>query len=251
MLSENNLRVLKGSSVRDKKALIFSGDIFRPLLSNRRFARHRLSLISSSRILTPSATHTTNASFAKPMMLVPAGSSGDVYHSLDGVHIGPFPGFCIKRSWTSFPLSWLRCRNSTSHLSTSEAFPGTPGRNHYRRHGQHLPRPCLNMSGTSGAPWNLRTRAPRSDTFNRHLSCRGCCSCETYCRTPVTRNSGNLLHLLGCGTLPIRSSIFLAVADMLCLPQLIGSLWSSFHRDEWRACRTRQRTDCPVPSAGQ
>ena len=40
-----------------------------------RFARHRLSLILSSRILTLSAAHTTSASSAKPMMLDPAGWS--------------------------------------------------------------------------------------------------------------------------------------------------------------------------------
>ena len=57
------------------KASVFSGAIFRHLLSNERFAHHRLSLILSSRILTSSAAHTTNASSAKPMMLVPAGNS--------------------------------------------------------------------------------------------------------------------------------------------------------------------------------
>ena len=48
---------------------------FWPLLSNQRFARHRLSLIYSSRIPALSAAHTTNASSAKPMNLVPAGRS--------------------------------------------------------------------------------------------------------------------------------------------------------------------------------
>ena len=57
------------------KAPVFSGSIFKPLLSNQRFMRHRLSLILSSRIPTSSAAHTTSASSAKPMMLVPAGSS--------------------------------------------------------------------------------------------------------------------------------------------------------------------------------
>ena len=57
------------------KDSVFSGAIFRPLLSNHRFARQRLSLILSSRIVTSSAVHTTSASSAKPMMLVPAGKS--------------------------------------------------------------------------------------------------------------------------------------------------------------------------------
>ena len=57
------------------KASVFSGAIFRHLLSSQRFARHRLSLILSSRIPTSLAAHTTSASFAKPMMLVPAGRS--------------------------------------------------------------------------------------------------------------------------------------------------------------------------------
>ena len=57
----------------NSKASVFSGAIFRPLLSNQRFARHRVSLILSSRILTLSAAHTSSATSAKPMMLVPAG----------------------------------------------------------------------------------------------------------------------------------------------------------------------------------
>ena len=57
------------------KAFVFSGTIFRSLLSNQCFARQRLSLILSSRIPTLSAAHTTSASSEKPMMLVPAGRS--------------------------------------------------------------------------------------------------------------------------------------------------------------------------------
>ena len=57
------------------KASVFSGAICRHLLSKQRFARHRLSLILSSRILKSSAVHTTSASSAKPMMLVLAGRS--------------------------------------------------------------------------------------------------------------------------------------------------------------------------------
>ena len=58
-----------------RKASVFSGAIFRPLLSNRRVSHHRLLLVLSLRILTSSAGHTTSASSAKPMMLVTAGSS--------------------------------------------------------------------------------------------------------------------------------------------------------------------------------
>ena len=54
-------------------ASVFSGAIFRHPLSKQRFARHRLSLILSSRILTSSAAHMTSASSAKPIMLDPAG----------------------------------------------------------------------------------------------------------------------------------------------------------------------------------
>ena len=57
------------------KASVFSGEIFRYLLSNQRSARHRLSLKLNSRILTSSAPHTTSASSAKTMMLVPASRS--------------------------------------------------------------------------------------------------------------------------------------------------------------------------------
>ena len=56
------------------EASVFSGAIFRPLLANQRFARHRLLLILSSRILMSSAAH-TSASSAKLMTLVPAGRS--------------------------------------------------------------------------------------------------------------------------------------------------------------------------------
>ena len=52
------------------KASVFSAAIFRHLLCNQRFARHRLSLILSSRIPTSSAVHTTSASSAKPIMLI-------------------------------------------------------------------------------------------------------------------------------------------------------------------------------------
>ena len=57
------------------KISVFSGAIFRHLLSNQRFARQRLSFILSCRIPTSSVAHTTSASSAKPMMLVPAGRS--------------------------------------------------------------------------------------------------------------------------------------------------------------------------------
>ena len=53
------------------KASVFSGAIFRHLPSNQRLARHTLSLILSSRILTLSAAHATSASSAKSTMLVP------------------------------------------------------------------------------------------------------------------------------------------------------------------------------------
>ena len=53
------------------KASVFSGAVFRHLLSNQRFALYRLSLILSFRILTSSAAHATSASSAKPMILVP------------------------------------------------------------------------------------------------------------------------------------------------------------------------------------
>ena len=55
------------------KASVFSGAICRPLLSNQCFARYRLSLILSSKILTSSAPHTTSALSAKPMMIVATG----------------------------------------------------------------------------------------------------------------------------------------------------------------------------------
>ena len=75
MFFENDPRVLKGSPVRDQQSLVFSGAIFRPLLSNQRITRHKISLILSSRIPMSSAAHTTSALSAKPMMLIPAGSS--------------------------------------------------------------------------------------------------------------------------------------------------------------------------------
>ena len=57
------------------KTSVFYGAILRPLLSNQRLDRHRLSLILSSRISTSSVVHTASASSAKPTMLVPAGRS--------------------------------------------------------------------------------------------------------------------------------------------------------------------------------
>ena len=71
MFFENDLRVFEGSPVREQQRL----GLFRHLLSYQRFVRHRLPLIRSFRILTSSAAHTTSASSAKPMMLVPAGRS--------------------------------------------------------------------------------------------------------------------------------------------------------------------------------
>ena len=53
------------------KASLFSGAIFKPLLSNQRFARHRLLLILRSRVPTSLAAHTTSASSVKSMMLIP------------------------------------------------------------------------------------------------------------------------------------------------------------------------------------
>ena len=55
MFPENDLRALDGSPVHDQQSL----GLFRHLLSNQCLARHRLSLILSSRILTSSAAHTT------------------------------------------------------------------------------------------------------------------------------------------------------------------------------------------------
>ena len=54
---------------------IFSGTIFRRLLSNQRFACHRFSLILSPRILTPSAAHTITALSVQPIILIPLGRS--------------------------------------------------------------------------------------------------------------------------------------------------------------------------------
>ena len=68
-------RYWKGLLSVTSKASVFSGAIVRPLPSNQRFARHRLSLILSFRIPTSSVAHTTSASSAKPTMLVPAGRS--------------------------------------------------------------------------------------------------------------------------------------------------------------------------------
>ena len=69
------------------KASVFSGAIFTPLPSNQRFARHRLSLILSSRIMSSSAAHTISASSAKLMMLVPLGSFLRL-HFLQDVGVG-------------------------------------------------------------------------------------------------------------------------------------------------------------------
>ena len=57
------------------KASVFSEPISRLLLSNKRFIRHKLSLILSSRILTSLAANTTSGSSAKPIILIPVGRS--------------------------------------------------------------------------------------------------------------------------------------------------------------------------------
>ena len=98
------------------KASVFSGAIFTHLLSNQRFARHRLSLIFSSRILTQQVVwnlfphHRFDADVpprgieripyvnahqrAESLVLTSSSScfSDDVHHCLDGFNCGPaFP----------------------------------------------------------------------------------------------------------------------------------------------------------------
>ena len=74
------------------------------------------------------------------------------YCSLMSSRSAPFSlAVCIRRSWASLLLPRFTC----------ELLPGIPGRNRYRRHGRHLYRISLNMSGTSGAPYNLWPRTPR------------------------------------------------------------------------------------------
>ena len=80
---------------------------------------------------------------------------------------------CIRRSWESFPLPKLSCRNFNSCLLTSEALPGRPGGSRSLTNGRHLCRPSLRMSGTLVVPYNSWPSVPWRRIFNRRFSCRG------------------------------------------------------------------------------
>ena len=76
---------------------------------------------------------------------------------------------CIRRSWASFPLPRLSCRNFISCFSTSEALPGRLGRSRSLTHGRHLCRPCLRMTGTLVAPYRSWPSVPWCRISNSHL----------------------------------------------------------------------------------
>ena len=83
-------------------------------------------------------------------------------------------------------------------------------------------------------------------TFSRHLSCWDRCNHARHGHTPATSNTGQPLHVRGCGNLPTQSSPFPDKAEVRDPPLLAGPLQSSPYRNKCKACKAHQGRICPA-----
>ena len=164
------------------KASVFSGAILRPLLSNQCFAPHRLLLTLSTMIPTSSAAHTTSASSAKPMMLVPAvGPSAGNRHTWHSKQMAP-PA-TPKESHMSSLLSDTICRPHISPTCRSRVLPSVG------RLSPSSPSRCrCRTSCRSLTPWwHRRTWRVWTPWLRLALfPCAFCTDCFAFCGIPIS-----------------------------------------------------------------